>query len=115
MSYKEITLRSVSVDTQATEIMYEIAACRADRVELIRFNISYGISAEAMNETKKMFSSAVRLLKNMKQKGSIQFIATPDSFESGSTESIFLYNKYPDLFEGSDAMQNGDSYIFVKL
>ena len=115
MSYREINLRSASADAVATEIMYEIASCRADGVELIRFNISYGINLEAMNEVKKILSSATRLLKNMKQKGSIQFIATSDSFESGSTESSFLYNKYPELFEGSAVLDAGDNYIFVKL
>ena len=80
MSYKEILLRSRTADAAVTEIMYEIAACRADGVELIRFNISYGNAMESMNEVGKIISALLRTLKNMKQKGSIQFLATPDSF-----------------------------------
>ena len=115
MSYKEINIRSFGADSVATEIMYEIAAARADAVEIIRFNIFYGLDADTMNEGKKIYSSAIRLLKNMKQKGSIQFIATSDSFESGSTESSFLYNKYPSLFESSPVAEEGKSFIYVKL
>ena len=115
MSYKEINLRSNGTDTVATEIMYEIAAARADGVELVRFNISIGEDTEESSEMKKIVSSATRLLKNMKQKGSIQFIATPDSFKSGSMESSFLYNKYPELFENSDIRAEDKNYIFVKL
>lgn len=115
MSHKEINLRSKSQDAAATEIMYEIAACRADGIELIRFNISYGDSNESITEGKRILSSIVRTLKNMKQKGSIQFIATPDSFESGSTESSFLYNKFPSLFSSKPTCSEDESFIYVKL
>ncbi len=115
MSYKEILLRSRTADAAVTEIMYEIAACRADGVELIRFNISYGNAMESMNEVGKIISALLRTLKNMKQKGSIQFLATPDSFINGSTESSFLYNKYPSIFSSAPSCTDGDSFIFVKL
>lgn len=115
MIYKEILLRSKSADAAVTEIMYEIAACRADGVELIRFNISYGDDMESMNDGGKIISLLLRTLKNMKQKGSIQFIATPDSFKMGSTESSFLYNKYPSLFSTAPTCADGESFVFVKL
>lgn len=115
MSYREINLRSVSADAAATEIMYEIAAARADGVELIRFDISYSDGSKTITEWKRIVSSAIRLLKGMKQKGSIQFIATPESFEVGSTESSFLYNKYPSVFETAPTVANGEIFIFVKL
>ncbi len=115
MSYKEIKLRSHSSESAITEIMYEIAACRADGVELIRFNIYYDEESKSMNDWRKVVASSIRTLKNMKQKGSIQFIATPESFENGSTESSFLYNKYPSLFELTPTVEEGESFIFVKL
>ena len=39
MSYKEINLRALTPESAVTEIMYEIAACRADNIDLIRINI----------------------------------------------------------------------------
>ena len=115
MSYREINLRSVSADAVATEIMYEIAAARADGVELIRFDISYSDGSKTMIDGKRIISSAIRVLKGMKQRGSVQFIATPESFENGSTESSFLYNKYPSIFETAPTVRDGESFIFVKL
>ena len=115
MSYKEINIRSQSADAAVTEIMYEIAACRADAVELIRFNISYASSEGTMNEGKKIFSHAIRTLKNMKQKGSVQFIATEVDFATESTESNFLYNKYPEIFNSTPVARENEEYIYVKI
>ena len=115
MSYKEINLRSNGTDTVATEIMYEIAAARADGVELIRFNISIGEDTEESSEMKKIVSSATRLLKNMKQKGLIQFFATEKSFSNGSTEASFLMNKYSDSISLGDNKGGEVSYIYVKI
>ncbi len=115
MNYKEIKLRATSPEAAATEIMYEIAACRADRVEVIRFNISYGTAAEEDNTSKKIIASVQKLLRNMKQKGSVQFIATPECFAAGSTESSFLYNKYPSIFDSIPSANEGETYVFVKI
>ena len=115
MIYKEILLRSCAPDAAVTEIMFEIAACRADGVELIRFNISYGNAMESMNEVGKILSTLLRTLKSMKQKGSIQFIATPDSLKNGSTESSFIYNKYPSIFSSAPSCADGERFIFVKI
>ncbi len=115
MNYREINLRARGADAAITEITYEVAACRADGAGLIRFNISYGDTAEAMIETQKTVSALIRCLKGMKQKGSIQFIATPADFKTGTTETSFLYNKYPELFATAPICAEGESFIFVKL
>lgn len=115
MNYKEIKLRAKSPEAAATEIMYEIAACRADRVELIRFNISYVEEAEEVNTSKKILAAVLKLLRNMKQKGSVQFIATPESFAAGSTESRFLYNKFPSIFDSTPSANEGETFVFVKI
>ena len=110
MNYRNVILRADLPDTAATEIMYEIAASRADGVDLIRLNIETPIDA---NECKRMISSVVRLMKNMKQKGSIHFFATELDFKIGSTEAHFLSNKYPTLF--SDIPMNEDNSFFVYI
>ncbi len=115
MSFKEINIRSLSADGVITELMYEIAACRADGVELARFNICSSSSDIAEGEGRKIFSAITRTLKGMKQKGSIQFFATKKSFAEGSTESSFLINKYPSLFASSPAYEEGEEFIYVKL
>lgn len=115
MIYKEIYIRSLLPDAASTELMYEIAGCRADGIELVRFNISYGTDDHAVGDTKKTFSSLIRTLKLMKQKGSIQFFATGNSFLTGSTEAIFLFNKYSDLLSSMPKAGEGEEFIYVKI
>ena len=115
MSYKEINIRALHSDAATTEIMNEIAAARADGVELIRFNLRSDGSEEAVSATRKVYSSLIRTLRGMKQKGRIQFIATEESFVRGDTESIFLANKYPDLFSSAPASGEDDEFVFVKI
>lgn len=112
MSYRELTLRSVTPDGADTEIMYEIAGCRVDSVDIFRLNIN---DNGENPESKRLVSSVIRLLRNLKQKGTIQFFATRVDFISSSTEAIFLQNKYPDLFDPMPAECDGVMYIFVKI
>ena len=113
MSYKEINLRSISPDSAITEIMYEIASARADSIDLIKINSLSNANDEAF-DPKKMFSSIIRLLKTMKQNGSIHFFATSDSFDRSTTEAVFLQNKYPDIFSVEPKAEDGE-FIYIKL
>lgn len=114
MNYKEINLRAKTPESAATEVMYEIASLRADGVGLIRINILYEESIGVDTETERIFSQIIKILKNMKKKGSVQFFATDDSFRLVTTEVVFLQNKYPDLFSTAP-IPNGGPFIFVKL
>lgn len=113
MSYKEINLRSSTTDGANTEIMYEIATARADLIDLIRINLVSNEEDESI-DLRKLFSSVIRLLKNMKQGGSIHFFATEDSFIRGTTEAVFLQNKYPELFFVQPKVENGE-FVYIKL
>lgn len=113
MYFKELKLRADLPEQISTEIMYEIAGARADRIELLRINI---LNEEANNvSVNKRLSSIIRLLKAMKQDGRIQFFATKDSFESPRTEAVFLQNKYPNLFEKAPSTDGEAEFIFIKL
>lgn len=112
MNYRIINLRADLPDTAATEIMYEIAASHADGVDLIRLNIT---TPEDAFESKKMISSVLRLMKSMKQKGSIHFFATELDFKISSTEAIFLNNKYPSLFTDIPMNEDNSFFIYIKI
>lgn len=105
--YKIIDLKAENIDSMTTEIMFEVAGARADGNELIRLNIN--------NDEAKLYDGAIKLLKNMKQKGLIQFFATEKSFSNGSTEASFLINKYQDSISLSDNEGREASYIYVKI
>ena len=113
MSFKVITLRSYLPEQISTEIMYEIAAARADRFEVIRINI---LNEEENNvPQKKRVENLIRLLKNMKNNGRIQFYATKESFETFGTEAVFLQNKYPDVFATMPQCNGEEVYVYVKI
>lgn len=105
--YKIIDLKAENIDSMTTEIMFEVAGARADGSELIRLNIN--------NDEKKLSDGAIKLLKNMKQKGLIQFFATEKSFSSGSTEASFLMNKYQDIISLTNNEGGEVSFIYVKI
>ncbi len=109
MKIKYIQLKSGLGDEALTEIMFEIASARAEGAGLLRFELN-----EQDESFSKLMLYIIRKLKGMKQKGHIQFFATSDSFEKGSTEAIFLMNKYPALFECVNADEI-KKYIYVKL
>ena len=62
-----------------------------------------------------MISSVVRLMKNMKQKGSIHFFATELDFKIASTEANFLSNKYPELFSDIPMNEDNSFFIYIKI
>ena len=112
MNYRIVNLRADLPDTAATEIMYEIAASRADGVDLIRLNM---FTPEDAMECKRMVSSVVRLMKSLKQKGSIHFFATELDFKISSTEAIFLNNKYPTLFTDIPMNEDNSFFVYIKI
>ena len=110
MGFKEINLRSDMADTAVTEIIYEIASCRADFCDLLRINIDMSLP-----EGKKIKSQAIKTLKAMKQRGSIHFFATQDNFDRMGTEAVFLLNKYPELFSATSKENEITAFIYVKI
>ena len=112
MVYKRIELKNRTVVNLATEIMFELASGRAEGIELMRFDIP---RTEGEGEFEKLMSGILRVFKNMKAKRLIQFYAGAEHFSRGSTETEYLYNKYPNyLNEVSDNAERG-SFIYVKL
>ena len=105
--YKIIDLKAENIESMTTEIMFEVAGARADGNDLVRLNINNG--------EKKLYDSAVRLLKSMKQRGLIQFFATEKSFLTGSTEASFLMNKYQDSISLANDEGGEVPFIFLKL
>lgn len=111
MYYREIKLRSNELDSALTEITYELAAARVDSVELVRINLT----CDEIKATQKLFDGIIRHLKGIKRSGKIQFFATEQSFADGSTEAVFLANKYPELLTSSPSLSNDIKFIYIKI
>ncbi len=113
MYFRELTLRAVLPENISTEIMFEIAAARADRTELLRINI---LNEETTDDSyKKLLSAMKKILKSMKADGRIQFFASEESFKAQTTEAVFLQNKYPDLFDLSKNLGGGKGFVYIKI
>jgi len=111
MNYKKIEL-SGDIEGLNTELAFEIAAARADGVELIELSFP---SFNAERDIERFGNSVKRTLKNMKGKALIQFFAFPENFERQGTESVYLINKYPEKFEQSESSSEKSKGVFVKL
>ena len=108
MQYKEINLISKSVSDVLNEIKFEIATARAEEVELliVKYLGNDGFS--------RFLSKVTPALRRMKQKRLVQLYAAPDNFERGGTESVYLKNKYPELFQDILSMKD-EMILYIKL
>ncbi len=112
MIYRQIFLNSIASETVETEIIFELASARADGVELLRFDVAKLEDDKAYN---KLMRSIKKILRVLKERSMVQFFAMPDNFINSGTESKFLINKYPDVFE--EMLTDGDDgmYFYLKI
>ena len=108
MKYKELSLRAENMVSAVNEIKFELATARAEGVELL--TIKYSESEMLTHFLPKV--SAV--LRKMKQRRVIQLYAFVENFLRGGTESVYLKNKYPELF-AQDLPKEGDRIVYIKL
>ena len=112
MKYKEIFVRSETLAQLKNELLFEIASQRASGVELIRFNVynkgDATLFLKIINWTKKQ-------MRSFKNRGIIQFFATAESFLGNDTESKYLINKYPELFESIPQGEENSFFVYIKL
>ena len=103
--FKIITLKGDNTQNINTELYFELASARAEKCEVVVISIE--------SSAEKSESLVVSALKKMKGVASIQFYASPESFNIANTEANYLLNKYPDVFSsiGDGCYQ----YIYVKL
>ena len=110
MSEKVVKLKEKTASSCLTEMMYEVASARAEGIGLLKL-----IIADDSAENKKIVSSIIRRLKQMKQSNQIQLFVTPDAFFKGATEAVFLLNKYPNISISDLEFKEAENFIYVKI
>ena len=90
--------------------MYEVASAHAAGVELLRINIKKDDAAGYKRAT----TALLKCLRSLKSSGMIQFFATAESFNTGSTEAQFLINKYPEQFELTPIESDECGFVYVR-
>ncbi len=107
MNYKTIIPEGKDLDSLITELRYAVATTRARGDDLLMIKMPDNDEGQ----DKKAKISVIRILKSMKNEGLIQFYATKESFDLSSTESEFLINKYPRIFEQKNNISFDDVYV----
>lgn len=112
MSYKEINLQNYSAKEIKTEIMFEVVSERVSGTELLKINIR---KADDERTYLRAVATVHRMLKQMKQRGAIQFFATPKSFSENSTEAKYLLNKYPEMLSNPQDESEAETFVYVRI
>ena len=109
MNCKKCMLEYMKPEYLMTELRFNIAAARAERMELIRLEL---VNDEDRVRRRQYTSILVRL-RQLKREGVIQFFATEEDFVGGTTEAVYLLNKYPELAELAAAAEEGARRIVI--
>lgn len=81
-------------DLLLTEIMFFVVSAKSVNTDLIKLKIKREEDAPISEKT---LSDAVKILKSLKRRKLIQLFVTPVDFETPSTETAYLLNKYSTL------------------
>ena len=100
-------LKSDVYDQILTEIRYLVASARATEREIISIKLTPDAS-----DGSKALSAVMRTLKLLKKEGKIDFFVSAEDFLTGTAESSYLINKFPDV---TVKMEEENSNFIVKL
>ena len=95
MNLKKCVLEHMDLEYLMTELRFNIAAARAEKVELLMLELA----TEDERSRRRRYTSVLFRLRQLKREGTVQFFATEDDFADNTTEADYLLNKYPELAE----------------
>lgn len=107
--FQEYKLLGDCIADLDTEIRFLLAGARVDGEELIK--LFFDSSADERENT-RVLSCIIKVLRALKREKTIQFFVSSDGFCTGTTESVFLLNKYSAYIHNTD---NTANYVYVKL
>ena len=109
MNLKKCILEHMELDYLMTELRFNIAAARAEGVELVMLELT---TAEERSRRRRYVSVLFRL-RQLKREGIIQFFASEDDFADNTTEAVYLLNKYPELSETANVAKEGARRLVI--
>ena len=95
MNLKKCTLEHMDLEYLMTELRFNIATARAEKVDLVLFELA----TEDERSRRRRYTSVLFRLRQLKREGTISFFAAETDFADGTTEADYLLNKYPELAE----------------
>ena len=92
-----------------TELRFIFASAKVEGRELLRLDMPL---CDSEKESARIGGCVIKVLRTLKKDGIIAFYVNKDGFSAGSTEAIFLLNKYGEYIcdDASKSMS-----IYIKL
>ena len=79
-----------------TELRFLFASAKVDGVELVKLDPPL---TDNEKEDARINTCVIKVLRTLKKDGVIAFYVNREGFSVGSTEAVFLHNKYADHIE----------------
>ena len=112
MNLKKCVLEHMDLEHLMTELRFNVAAARAEKVELVMLELA----TEDERSRRRRYTSVLFRLRQLKRDGVIQFFASESDFADLTTEADYLLNKYPELTEvASTAGECAHRVIIVRV
>ena len=92
-----------------TELRFLFASAKVDKNELLRLDLPLGDSEK---ENSRINTCVIKVLRVLKKDGVIAFYVNREGFLAGSTEAIYLQNKFGEHLEPNVLTTEA---IYVKL
>lgn len=86
-------INKLLLNSQNTELQYFIASARADKADLITLVYGRGMDEDTKIKLEK---NILKMLKQIKVSGRLDFFASKENFDSSSTEAKYILNKFPE-------------------
>ena len=109
MNLKKCVLEHMDLEYLMTELRFNIAAARAEKVELLMLELA----TEDERSRRRRYTSVLFRLRQLKREGIIQFFASEDDFADNTTEAVYLLNKYPELSETANIAKEGARRLVI--
>ena len=109
--YKKYQITQIEPKASETEAYYHIACARERGEELVCLCFSYSDE----KSLGRVFQNTLKILKSYKRAGKITLFIPSEALCESTTETKYLFNKYPDL-ENDPFLFNPDlPFILVRL
>ena len=109
MNLKKCILEHMDLEYLMTELRFNIAAARAEKAELILFELA----TEDERSRRRRYTSVLFRLRQLKREGTISFFAAETDFADSTTEADYLLNTYPALSDVASVAEKCEHRIIV--
>ena len=106
MNYLISDLNGIEKKELSSRLLFDIATARSSGLPLAKFILN-------KTESERLEKPLITALRAIKKKGKITFFVSSLDFSRGSTETEYLFNKFPEL--STEQNEENSLVYFVKI